>query len=266
MQRRLTRNRRATLTRLRRVAGACQSRASVTPLTLKLSDTLRFRHGDNYWYRRTAVGTRVLMHPLSDMSCSCVTQLSLTYPTVRNNVGHNEFIAGGNYSSHGELSAAQKDSCGTRPLKAPGAVVPFSCLQPLADEKFVRARNPPQRSPTMIDGALVFARGISGSAEVSATRRFSTPRTRSFSSRGTIRFTAHGDAAGCVPCRRGCVPDRRLDICARSWRPEALVLHRDRCRGNRRCRQPPQGGGAEDFIAATRVADSLTRSMLSCPS
>ena len=41
-----------------------------------------------------------------------------------------------------------------------------------------------QRSPIMIEGALVLARGISGSADASATRRLSTPRTRSFSSSG----------------------------------------------------------------------------------
>ena len=38
----------------------------------------------------------------------------------------------------------------------------------------------------MIDGALVFERGISGSADASATRRFSTPRTRRLSSSGLL--------------------------------------------------------------------------------
>jgi lysophospholipase L1-like esterase len=46
------------------------------------------------------------------------------------------------------------------------------------------SRKSAQRSPIMIDGALVLARGIRGSAEASATRRLSTPRTRSLSSSG----------------------------------------------------------------------------------
>jgi hypothetical protein len=46
------------------------------------------------------------------------------------------------------------------------------------------SRKSAQRSPIMIEGALVFARGIWGSAEASATRRLSTPRTRNISSRG----------------------------------------------------------------------------------
>ena len=44
------------------------------------------------------------------------------------------------------------------------------------------SRKSAQRSPIMIEGAFVLARVIRGRAEASATRRFSTPRTRSFSS------------------------------------------------------------------------------------
>src|SRR5258707_13395506 len=51
---------------------------------------------------------------------------------------------------------------------------------PTRDEIYPQVRmKSAQRSPTMIAGALVLARGIRGSAEASATRRPATPRTRS---------------------------------------------------------------------------------------
>ena len=128
----------------------------------------------------------------------------------------------------------------TRPTKLglplPGRPVPLhpnaAGMRAVADLVTAASRKSAQRSPIMIDGALVLARGIRGSADASATRRFSTPRTRSFSSRALSGSTAHRDAAGRVEGRVRGFPHVRLDVRARPGQPFARDRGCDRLGGH----------------------------------